>query len=96
MTKGPPQHKETWWWNKDVENVVAKRKVCHKAWQKSKSAETYFRCGQEESIHSCAGSPSPGYKYSLLIFRVNLAGRTASGLLDRWLEREEMSSACAV
>ena len=31
-------------------------------------------------------------KYSLLIFRVNLAGRTASGLLDRWLEREEMLS----
>ena len=18
MTKGPPQHKETWWWNRDV------------------------------------------------------------------------------
>ena len=35
------------------------------------------------------------YKNSLLIFRVNLAGRTASGLLDRWLEREEMSSVCA-
>ena len=26
-------------WNRDVEKVVAKRKVCHKAWQKSKSAE---------------------------------------------------------
>ena len=39
MTKGPPQHKETWWWNRDVEKVVAKRKVCHKAWRKSKSAE---------------------------------------------------------
>ena len=38
MTKGPPQHK-TWWWNRDVENVVAKHKVCHKAWRKSKSAE---------------------------------------------------------
>ena len=24
MTKGPPRHKETWWWNRDVENVVAK------------------------------------------------------------------------
>ena len=39
MTKGPPRHTETWWWNRDVENVVAKRKVCHKAWRKSKSAE---------------------------------------------------------
>ena len=39
MTKGPPRHKETWWWNRGVEKVVAKRKVCHKAWRKSKSAE---------------------------------------------------------
>ena len=35
MTKDPSQHKETWWWNRDVEQVVAKRKVCHK----SKSGE---------------------------------------------------------
>ena len=28
MTKGPPRPKETWWWNRDVENV------CHKAWRK--------------------------------------------------------------
>ena len=39
MTKGPHRHNETWWWNRDVEEVVAKRKVCHKAWRKSKSAE---------------------------------------------------------
>ena len=39
MMKGLSRHKETWWWNRDVENVVAKRKVCHKAWRKSKSAE---------------------------------------------------------
>ena len=39
MSKGTPQHKETWWWNRDVEEVVAKRKVYHKAWRKSKSAE---------------------------------------------------------
>ena len=39
MTKGPSRHKENWWWNRDVEKVVAKRNVCHKAWRKSKSAE---------------------------------------------------------
>ena len=38
MTKGPPRHKETWWWNRDGEKVVAKRNVCHKAWRKSKLA----------------------------------------------------------
>ena len=26
-------------WNRDVDKVVAKRKVCHKAWRKSKLAE---------------------------------------------------------
>ena len=36
MTKGPPRHKKIWWWNRDVEKVVARRKVCHKAWRKSK------------------------------------------------------------
>ena len=44
----------------------------------------------------CWQPTSPSYKNSLLIFRVNLAGRTASGLLYRWLEREEMSSVCCM
>ena len=39
MTKCPARHKETWWWNIDVEEVVANRKICHKTWRKSKSAE---------------------------------------------------------
>ena len=39
MTKGSPRHKETWWWNRDVEKVVVQRKVCHKTCRKSKSAE---------------------------------------------------------
>ena len=39
MVKDPRRHKETWWWNRDVEEVVAKLNVCHKAWRKSKSAE---------------------------------------------------------
>ena len=57
MTKVPPRHKETWWWNRDVEKVVAKRKVCHQDGRKSKSAEDkQFRCGQEGSIHRYAGS----------------------------------------
>ena len=34
MTKGPPRPKETWWWNRDVENVFYKQKVCHKAWRR--------------------------------------------------------------
>ena len=30
MTKGPPRHKETWWWNKDVEKVVANERYVTK------------------------------------------------------------------
>ena len=30
MTKGPPRHKETWWWNRDVEKVVAKERYVTK------------------------------------------------------------------
>ena len=53
-TKGPPRHKETWWWNRDVENVVAKRKVCHKAWQKSKSAEDKHDLDvAKKEVHRC-------------------------------------------
>ena len=39
MTKCRQRYKDTWWWNRDVEEVVAKPKVCPKAWLKSKSAE---------------------------------------------------------
>ena len=39
MTKGAPRHKETWWWNRDMEKVVSNPKVSHNPWLKSKSAE---------------------------------------------------------
>ena len=63
MTKGPPRHNETWWWNRDVEEVVAKRKVCHKAWRKSKLAEDkHIRYGQEGGVVYC----NYDHKYSCL------------------------------
>ena len=36
-TKGPPRHRETWWWNADVAEVVDEKKRCYKKWQKSKA-----------------------------------------------------------
>ena len=39
MTKYPPPHKETWWWNKGVKEVFAKRNICHQVWRKFKSVE---------------------------------------------------------
>ena len=99
MTNGPPRHKETWWWNRDVEKVVAKRKVCHKAWQKSKSAEDKHALDvAKKEVYTAVmtAQESKLLKSSLLIFKVNLVRRTDSGLLNRWLGREEMLSACAV
>ena len=55
MTKSPPNHKEAWWWNRDVEEAVAKRKVCHKDWRKSKSSEDkHTSLGREDMSSVCA------------------------------------------
>ena len=48
MTKGPPQHTETWWGNRDVEKVVAKRKVCQ---PKSPSYKFFFSFFFERKIY---------------------------------------------
>ena len=82
-----------------MEKVVAKQKVCHKAWRKSKSAEDKHTLDVAKKEVYKVVMTAPEYKFqksSLLIFKVNLVGRTALGLLDRWLGREDMSSACAV
>ena len=73
-----------------MEKVVAKRKVCHKAWRKSKSAEDKHTLdvAKKEVYTAVMTAQESKYKSSLLIFEVNLVGRTASGLLSRWLERE--------
>ena len=70
MTKGLPRHNETWWWHSDVETVAAKRKVCHKAWRKSKSAEDknifLWKLKDEETArlltHEMAGRNDDGTK----------------------------------
>ena len=100
MTKGPPRHKETWWWNRDVEKVVAKRKICHKAWRKSKSAEDKHTLDvAKKEVHTAVMTAQESKLQEFtadLQSESVLVGRTASGLLDRWLGRDEMSSACAV
>ena len=61
-----------------MEEVVAKRKVCHKVWRKSKSAEdehTFNVAKKEVDAAVLAALKSKLQEYSLLIFRVNLAGR---------------------
>ena len=81
-----------------VEKVVANRKVRHKSWRKSKSAEHKHTLdvAKKEVYTAVMTAQESSYKSSLLIFKVNLVGRTALGVLDRWLGRDVMLSGCAV
>ena len=35
-TKGPPRHKQTWWWNDDVAKAVEEKRLRFVSWRKSK------------------------------------------------------------
>jgi len=32
MTKGPPRHKKTWWWNEEVAEAVRNKKIKYGKW----------------------------------------------------------------
>ena len=39
MTKGPPRHKETWWWNEEVAEAVRNKKTKYGKWKKENTEE---------------------------------------------------------
>lgn len=39
-TKGPMRHKESWWWNKEVSEVIEEKRKLYKIWKKSKRKRT--------------------------------------------------------
>ena len=39
MTKGPPRHKETWWWNEEVAEAVRNMKIKYGKWKKENTEE---------------------------------------------------------
>jgi len=39
MTKGPPRHKETWWWNEEVAEAVRNKKIKYGKWKKENTEE---------------------------------------------------------
>jgi len=39
MTKGPRRHKETWWWNEEVADVVREKKIKYGKWKKENTKE---------------------------------------------------------
>ena len=39
-TKGPPRHKETWWWTEEVSKVVEEKRKCYNKWHKAKEKES--------------------------------------------------------
>ena len=98
MMKCPPRHKETWWWNRDLEKVVAKRKLCHKAWRKSKSAEDKHTLDvAKKEVYTAVLAAQESKLREFTADLQSESGReNCFRLLDRWLERKDMSSACAV
>jgi len=39
MLKGPRRHKETWWWNKEVDEAVRKKKIKYGNWKRENTTE---------------------------------------------------------
>ena len=45
MTKGPPRHKETWWWNEEVAEAVRNKKIKYGKWKKENAEEARGKDG---------------------------------------------------
>ena len=41
-TKGPPRHKVTWWWNKDMNQAIKRKLQLRKEWGKGGCKEPYL------------------------------------------------------
>ena len=41
MTKGPPRHKETWWWNEEVAEAVRNKKIKYRKWKRENTKEAW-------------------------------------------------------
>jgi len=41
LSKGPCRHKETWWWNEEVAEVVREKKKKYGNWKKEQSTEAW-------------------------------------------------------
>ena len=41
-TKGPVRRRETWWWNRDVDNAVKEKRRLWKEWKQGGSKEPYL------------------------------------------------------
>ena len=40
---GCPWHKETWWWNNEVDNVIKEKRKAWKLWKNGGSKEEYLK-----------------------------------------------------
>ena len=49
MTKGPPRHKETWWWNEEVAEVVRDKKIKYGKWKKENTEEARMENKKRET-----------------------------------------------
>jgi len=54
MTKGPPRHKETWWWNEEVAEAVRNKNIKYGKWKKENTEEA--RMEYKKSRQKCEES----------------------------------------
>ena len=45
-TKGKPRHFEKWWWNKDVDVAVCRKRELFRIWKQSQNEEDRKKCCQ--------------------------------------------------
>ena len=43
-TKGKPRHFEKWWWNKDVDVAVCRKRELFRIWKQSRNEEDSKKC----------------------------------------------------
>ena len=51
MSKGPCRHKETWWWNEEVDQAVRKKKIRYGNWKRENTTEARKEYKKLSLIH---------------------------------------------
>src|SRR6476469_6413690 len=75
MTKGPPRHKETWWWNEECDRVVKEKRRLFGEMQKLKQGKVDRRRNGEDGWRGegkgegGGGGGGEGWRGDKIIFR---------------------------
>ena len=57
-TKGKPRYFETWWWNKDVDVAVCRKRELFRIWKQSRNRKIGRNIVRQKKMLRCYGSES--------------------------------------